>query len=53
MSNPYQVEKRNSYYVVVDSRNGQLASYPTGSKKECLSFADTMNRAYAEAVGEL
>lgn len=48
---PFKAEKRNGYWILVDSRTGEIASYPT-TKSNCQFEADTMNRAYAEAVAE-
>lgn len=50
-SAPFQPEKRDGYWVLVDTRNGQVASYPT-TKRQCAAEAATMNRVYAEAIAE-
>jgi hypothetical protein len=54
MSNfkPYKVEKREGYYIVVDSRTFNApASYPT-TKRNAEAEAATLNTAFAEAVAE-
>lgn len=50
-NSPFKAEKRNGYWVLVDSRSGALASYPT-TKGKCQAEAAQMNRLYAEAVAE-
>jgi hypothetical protein len=46
---PFRAEKRNGYWVLVDTRTGQLASFPT-TKNRCLAEAEFMNRTYAEIL---
>lgn len=48
---PYKAEKRGTYWVCVDDRTGQPVSYPA-RKRVADAEAETMNRAYAEAVAE-
>lgn len=49
---PFVAEQRSGYWILVDSRTGDTASYPVGTKRACKAEADIMNRAYAEAVAE-
>lgn len=49
MDKPYKAVERNGYYVVVDSRNGNLASYPT-TRGTARSFARLMNDEYVRAI---
>jgi hypothetical protein len=51
MNKPYVIEQRHDYFVVVDSRNGQLSSFPS-SKSAARANAAVLNRAYAEAMAE-
>lgn len=46
---PFKAEKRNGYWILVDTRSGGIASFPT-TKSNCLAEAELMNRAYADAV---
>lgn len=49
MNGPYKAEKRNGYWILVDSRTGDIASYPT-TKRNCENEAGIMNAAYKEAI---
>jgi hypothetical protein len=51
MTGPYKATARPGYWILVDTRTGEIASYPT-TKRNCAAEAATMNRAYAEAVAE-
>lgn len=46
---PYKVECRGSYWIVIDSRTGGHVSYPA-PKRQAVNEAAILNRAYAEAV---
>jgi hypothetical protein len=50
-TDPFKAEKRNGYWVLVDTRTGQLASFPT-TKNRCQAEAEFMNRTYAEILAE-
>lgn len=45
---PYEAQERNGYWIAVDARTGNVASYPT-TRAQAKRDADTLNRAYAEA----
>lgn len=47
---PYKAERRNTYWMAVDTRTGRHVSYPTPNKRQCANEVATLNRAYAEAV---
>jgi hypothetical protein len=46
---PYKAEERNGYWLLVDTRTGEPASYPT-TKANARAEASLMNRAYADAL---
>ena len=48
---PYRAEQRNGYWIAVDSRTGEVASYPAG-KRACIAEVSILNRAYAEIMAE-
>lgn len=49
MTKPYKATEKSGYWVLIDMRTGQPASYPT-SKANCQREAQLMNRCYAEAL---
>lgn len=50
-SDPYKAEERSGYWVLIDTRTGAPASYPT-TKANAKSEAAFMNREYAKALAE-
>ena len=48
-TSPYGAEKRNGYWILIDRRTGEPASYPT-TKRRAQDEATVMNRAYQEAL---
>ena len=51
MQKPYEAQERAGYWILVDKRTGDVASYPT-TKANAKAEAALMNRAYAEALAE-
>ena len=49
MQAPYKAQERNGYWIAIDTRTGDVASYPT-TRAQAKRDAATLNRAYAEAV---
>lgn len=49
--NPYRAEERGGYWLLIDSRTGEPASYPT-TEKNCRDEAAFMNRTYRELIAE-
>lgn len=51
MPGPYKTEKRSGYWLLVDTRNGQPASYPT-TERNCKDEERQMNDLYEELLAE-
>lgn len=49
---PYKAEQRGGYWIMIDTRTGEAASYPT-TERNARGEAAMMNRCYAEAVATL
>lgn len=46
---PYAAVEKPGYWILIDRRTGEPASYPT-TERACRSEAALMNRAYREAL---
>lgn len=49
MNAPYKAQDCDGYWILIDTRTGEPASFPT-SKAKCQAEAKLMNAAYREAV---
>ncbi len=49
MTKPYKATERSGYWVLIDQRTGEPASYPT-TKVKCQQEARFMNQCYADAL---
>ena len=51
MAGPYKAEAWPGFWILVDTRTGEPASFPT-TKSKCQREAAFMNRTYAELMAE-
>lgn len=49
MLKPYQAIEKSAYWILIDTRTGQPASYPT-TRAQAKREERLMNDAYADAV---